>query len=55
MNPPPQLLTPCAWTVPLLEGGPGLITTAPEAWGLGAVTPAAYTVVDARPTGPEHV
>ena len=38
MNQPPQLLTPCAWTVPPLKGGDGLCAMALGAWGLGAVT-----------------
>ncbi|MDA9159711.1 hypothetical protein N9O21_04125 [Rhodobacteraceae bacterium] len=39
MNPPPQLLSPSAWTVPRLEGGDGLFAVVLGTWGLGAVTP----------------
>ena len=39
MNPSPQLLTPCPWTVHPLEEGAGLFAVALGAWGLGAVTP----------------
>jgi len=55
MNPPPQLLSPCAWTVHPLEGGRGLFSVALGAWGLGAVTPIANTAADARPSVPENV
>ena len=36
---PPQVLSPCPWNVPQLEGGRGLFAVAFGAWGLGAVTP----------------
>ena len=39
MNPPPQLLTPCAWTVHPPKGRAGLLAVALEVWGLGAVPP----------------
>ena len=55
MNPPPQLLTPCAWTVHPPKGGASLCAVALGTWGLGAVTPIANTAADARPSGPEHV
>ena len=38
-DPPPQLLTPRAWTVHPPKGGSGLFAVALGAWGLGAVTP----------------
>ena len=37
MIPPPQLFSPCAWTVHPLKGG-NLFAVALGAWGLGAVT-----------------
>ena len=48
MNPPPQLLTPCAWTVHPLEGGRGLFAVALGARGLGAVTSADRGAVAAQ-------
>ena len=36
---PPQVLSPCPWNVPQLEGGRGLFAVAFGARGLGAVTP----------------
>ena len=48
MNPPPQLLSPSAWTVPRLEGGDGLFAVVLGTWGLGAVTPADRGAVAAQ-------
>ena len=52
MNLSPQLSTPARGPCTLLKGR-GLLAVALEAWGLGAVNLLAYTVVGARPTGPE--
>ena len=39
MNPPHQLLTPCAWTAHPLKGGLACVPWLLEREGLGAVTP----------------
>ena len=38
LNLPPQLLTPCEWTVHPLEGGLARLTWFFKAWAVGAVT-----------------